>query len=107
MTKLGTQGKQRLGSFRIGYVQVKSPDEPPACQVDDAASAVAVKSPAGPEGPAVTARRVDGTTSAETVRDFVLLVEASGLGRQPAASGVVVAHSGSWTSRSRVDQSAP
>src|SRR5688572_32317678 len=51
------------GGTRIGYDQAKFPELPPAVQVDETCSGVAPKSPAGPDGPSVTATRADAVVA--------------------------------------------
>ena len=84
---------------------MKSPDWPPADQVEDAFSGVAVKSPASPLGPAVSAKVVTAAdvrlTVAVTVPAEWWLTDGTGVGLQAAASGVVSAPAGTIASRSR------
>jgi hypothetical protein len=89
---------------------VNSPVDPPADQVADGASGVAVKSPSGPDEPAAKATRVPELatgTSADTVPATGWFVDGSGVARHCGRSGVCAAHSGSWYKRSRDAQSPP
>jgi hypothetical protein len=91
---------------------VKSPELPPADQVEDGWSVVAAKLPAGPDGAAAAATKVLADelatgTVAVTVPALVSLCDGNGVVTHSRRCGVVNAHSGKVTKRNREAQSPP
>src|SRR5262245_37121012 len=116
-------GPPRDGGIVSGYDQVKSPVEPPACQVAEGERPVAPNEPPSLLSPLISASTVPpptfatdplesavipaNVTSASMVAFFVSLTKATGWARHPAADGVVRAQSGSRTNLRRPAQSPP